>query len=570
MASATADITPAERTFEAFRSVSRWCARRGAFLFTVLLLLPSLYWVVRDRSVWAFDQSWYGEVSVDLYYAFSNDWGAWRKLMLGAFATKAPGIAWLGQFFIPLGKQIGSIDLALHLSVLLCQFVTLLLVYKTGRAICPDRGRLAPFAGCLLVGSAPMFVGMSHQYLTEPLQTMAVAWVVYIAVASPGWPRLQILAQLIAAGSVAMLAKASSPSYCFLPGLLAAATLLPGKRVVRPAGRLRGLAVLLCLLAGGVLLAAALAWYRKNWGTVRANAYEVSLGEVALHYGRKEPFLTKMTFWLWTGAREGLFTPLLFDATLFLTAAGFLAWLTRRGSGEGQALPARSNVVALTSLFHVGLVLSMASLAIPQETRYLLPLAPSLAVLAVWSLARVKRREVAIAFALLGLLQWGFVHGITLGLLEHRLDYWLLAYDGNASRAAEVARAVALVSNDDRANGRYSIVGVELPWFNANNFGYYGAKYRLLSNRRAYFTSLGYAESDVGKALGRMEAFDTVYFLTIDAPYQVDLFNAVSMQVADRVAHDRRYVRHPYQSNFGITIWERRPERVAGRDLPPP
>jgi hypothetical protein len=564
-----ANVAPAERSLQSFRPASRWWVRKWVFLFTALLLTPSLYWVLRDRAVWGFDQSWYGQVSVELYDSLRHHPGDWLKDMRGAFATKAPGIAWFGQFFVPLGTRIGSIDLALHLSVLFCQLMTLVLVYKTGRTICPDRGASFPLAGCLLVGAAPLFVGMSHQYLTEPLQTMAVAWVIYVAAASPGWPRLQTLAHLIAAGSIAMLAKASSPSYCFLPGLLAAATLLPGQRAVRPTGGLRGLARLLFLLAAVVLLAGAAAWYTKNWGPARANAYQVSLGEFAWHYGRKEPFLKKMTFWLGTAAREGLFTPVLFDATLLLTGAGLIVGLTRYRSREGQPVPARANSLAIACLFHVALVLSMASLAIPEETRYLLPLTPSLAVLAVWSLAQVKRREVGIAYALLALAQWGVVHGTTLGYLDNRFSPWLWKYDGDASQAEEVERVVALTSNDDRANGRYSIVGVDLYWFNANNFGYYGAKYKLRSNRRAYFTSLGYAESDVDKALGRMEAFDTVYFLTIDAPYTVDLFNRVSVQVADRVAHDRHYVRHPYPSNFGVAIWERRPERVAGPELPP-
>src|SRR6266851_854097 len=152
-------------------------------LFYSILLLPSFVWVFLDRSVWPWDQAWYGEVTVQLYSTLRHEPGKWLQAMIAAFGTKPPAIAWIGQWFVPFGKRMGSIDLALHLSVLLIQFLTLVMVWRLGREVFPERSRWLPAIGCLFVGSAPLFIGLSHQYFPEPLQNLAVLWIFYIALA---------------------------------------------------------------------------------------------------------------------------------------------------------------------------------------------------------------------------------------------------------------------------------------------------------------------------------------------------------------------------------------------------
>jgi hypothetical protein len=56
-----------------------------------------------------------------------------------------------------------------------------------------------------------MFVSMTHQYLTEPLQCLGVAWFVGIMTLGGRWRRTTLLAHLVAATAYAMLAKVSSP-----------------------------------------------------------------------------------------------------------------------------------------------------------------------------------------------------------------------------------------------------------------------------------------------------------------------------------------------------------------------
>ncbi len=150
------------------------------YLILIIVMAPSAVWVALDRSVWPWDQAWYGEVSVDLYGALGQGLDVWTEAMRNALPLKPPGIAWLGQWFVPIGLALGRIEIALMASILLCQLGTLALVYRTGRLLAPDRPLIA-IVGSLMIGSAPLFVGISHNYVAEPLQTFSVAWVFYIA-----------------------------------------------------------------------------------------------------------------------------------------------------------------------------------------------------------------------------------------------------------------------------------------------------------------------------------------------------------------------------------------------------
>ena len=52
-------------------------------------------------------------------------------------------------------------------------------------------------------------------------QAVAVAWFVLIMARAPRWSPLLTISQLLLAAAVAMLAKVSSPLFCFGPGMAA-------------------------------------------------------------------------------------------------------------------------------------------------------------------------------------------------------------------------------------------------------------------------------------------------------------------------------------------------------------
>jgi hypothetical protein len=42
------------------------------YLVAAILVVPSALWIWRDHTIWPWDQAWYGEVSVDLWYAWQQ------------------------------------------------------------------------------------------------------------------------------------------------------------------------------------------------------------------------------------------------------------------------------------------------------------------------------------------------------------------------------------------------------------------------------------------------------------------------------------------------------------------
>ena len=82
------------------------------------MVSPSLIWIALDKSVWMWDEAIYGKGSVELFYTLSHSPKRWLRLMLNILHEQAPGVSWLGHFFVPLGYLLGSIDVSLLLSIL--------------------------------------------------------------------------------------------------------------------------------------------------------------------------------------------------------------------------------------------------------------------------------------------------------------------------------------------------------------------------------------------------------------------------------------------------------------------
>ena len=99
---------------------------------------------------------------------------------------------------MPLGYLLGSIDVGLLFSIWVAQALTLVLMYKSVWEL-SGHNQLVSVTGCLVIASAPLFVAMSHQYLTEPLQLFAVTWFLLIMSFAPKWNRAFILSQLLVA-----------------------------------------------------------------------------------------------------------------------------------------------------------------------------------------------------------------------------------------------------------------------------------------------------------------------------------------------------------------------------------
>lgn len=541
-----------------------------------LLLLPSVVWVCRDNRVWPWDPAWYGEVSVNLWCSLIQEPWRWPHAMLAAFEIKAPGLAWIGQFFAPVGQCLGSIETGLLLFVVLTQWATLVLSWKTLDRLFPGRVGLAAL-GILFIASAPLFVGMSHQYFVEPLQLFAVAYFFWLAVAAPSLERWQVVAHLLIATPLAMLAKITSPLYCLFPGLLALYIGLrrppapnspaPGWRKAAP-----------WFTLGSFLLVGALAWYGKHGRAILHFAREASSGELAAPYGHTDTFVHQLQFWLSASQRS-----FLAPAALVMVGLAVLAIvgvkLTAIVRGGFRCSVSHRGLVVAAAAAHVVTTLAVFASSINRETRYLLPLLPSLVV--VWVFACSLVRQAWPVWGLCGLLlvQWTYVHALAAGWdvpaplsgtpggpwasMETRgLSFWLMPCRTNVKKKRELQ---ALVRHTIHAQThlRYHICGVELPWLNANSLGFHAAQYRLRTGFRGYYASLGYDETDTNRAWDRLFSLKAVYFISREESVQpgtAEFLNHASLPVLRRVEADPRFAREPFDSKLKVVVFRNREE----------
>ncbi len=528
-----------------------------------LLLLataPNLAWVLTDRTVWPWDQAWYAQVSVDLYHTLRTSPSLWLVGMVSAFGIKAPGLAWLGQFVVPVGELTGSTNVALLLFVVLTDYLVLVVIYKAIVLLSEGRRGSALAVG-LLAASAPMFVAMAHQYLVEPLQTLSVAWFVLIMAAAPRWSPPLVMVNLVGAASLGMLAKATAPAYCVGPGLVA--LVVAGASARRHAvtwgcvaAVIRRHALLVALSA--VMLFGALKWYTQNWAQVVYFVTYASSGSAADLYGTRDTLANKLGYWLGAAQRSFVLPAILAVLGVGLVAAALLCGLrSARRSGDGASR--YFGVCAAVSAIQIAAIVVSFALQVNQENRYLLPLLPLGAVVVAWSLAQIRTIWAEGAVDLLGLAQLGIVSEQALGMAPPRADvsYWVIPVQTNPAGADRVRDVVRDTCGVD-ADNHYTIVGVELPWFNANSLAYVASRDFGGQGLHCYYTSLGYAEGDADRAWDRLHSLRPRYFVTVrlDQPVPgTEALNQVSDDILRRVATGGEFQDDPVASHADVELF---------------
>ena len=517
-----------------------------------------MYWIAQDHSVWPWDQAWYGEVSAELWFTLLNSPGNWWPAMMGAFGTKAPGIAWVGQWFVPIGRMLGSMESGLLLSIMIVQFGTLALTYKFGKEFIPiSEG--APLLVCLMVGSAPLFIAMSHQYFTEPLQLFAVTYFYWIAASSRSRRRPEIIAHFLLATGVGLASKVTSPIYCLFPACIAVYDVLKGERTALT--RLSSFwKVGVLILAGIVVFGNVVIWYAKNGFALLGFVKLASSSSVALYYGAEGSFFHKFQYWLGALQKSVALPPVLLGLAIV-----FLITVIGRHSidSEGrQCLPSgRLSLLAAGAFGHIGLVLAIFSLNVNEEHRYLLPLLPSVAVIFLWWLSRVNMRPVLLLIGLLFMGQWVYVESRAFGIVppDDTMSHWVLPIQRGKEKKNELARIVELTCTQDQAH-RYSITGVELPWLNANSMSFYAAKWKQDTNMQCHNTSLGYAEKDPVRAWKRLNDLNIAYFISLEEtalPKPPNVLNEVSLSILQKIRADHRFTQLPYDSKLKVVVFRK-------------
>jgi tetratricopeptide (TPR) repeat protein len=477
-------------------------------LLACAAVLPNLIWISLDRAAWPWDQAWYGKHSVELFFTLAYSPSQWLPAMLNLLGRMAPGIAWIGQFFVPVGLAVGSIDTGLLFSIVLAQVMALLLTVTAVWDL-SDRTFGAAITALVVMASAPLFIALSHYYLAEMMQTTAVAWFVLIMARAPAWSRLRTGSQLVLATSFAMLAKVSSPLYCFAPGLVALYYFVRSNSRDTSQGRP------VATLALSILVAAAtVAWYYQNFRTVVAHVSMSASGSVAELYGKQEPFLLSLKYWL-SALQVGFFsrpTAILAAGSLVLAVGTSIAWPRIRAGRFALA-------TALAAL-EIAVVLGVFSWHANRDNRYLLPLLPYVVLILSWAVYRLDRWFVTFAIVTAFWFQWGYLHAQSLGLRDGGAGAapWLVPITSDTRHRALLDALVARTCADPGSGLSWNAVGVQLPWLNAPGVSYAAAK--ALAPRYALncdFAAIGYYDSDAERAWSQLMSIRIAYYIAVDS-----------------------------------------------------
>lgn len=472
-------------------------------LLTVFAV-PNLVWVLLDRRVWPWDQAWYGEVTADLFFLFAHAPDRWFSGMLSLMPSKPPLLAWLGQAIVPLGLAAGSIDVALLVFVVVLQIASLALIWTACRAVAP-RNLPIVVAATLFAAAGPLFIGLSHQYLVEPLQILDVSASLFVAIRAPRMAGFRLLALLALLTIVGMGSKTTTFIYC---GLFWAIAFGYGVQAARQRRWAWGDPVAWVALAAAVLLGTVTAgWYLANMADMLAHIRAATEGADAELYGHRGTLLAKLPFWrdaVLTGFLVGwdrwilVFVPF----TIMASAVLFPLGLWRRTWRVEDA-------VTFAASAHVVITIVLLAGQPNEETRFLAPLAPDLAVLLAWGLRAPALRLVGACAAATLTAQFAIVAAQSLGWpVSTATSAWLLPV--NLDRSDRITlHDLVLATCPASAADRINVVGPEYPQLNANSLAFFAAKERLMSGHRCSYTSLGYAENDVGRALARVKGMHT-------------------------------------------------------------
>ncbi|MBX7144471.1 MAG: glycosyltransferase family 39 protein [Oligoflexia bacterium] len=358
-----------------------------------MVVVSGLSWMLLDQREWIWDQAWYGEVTLRLHFAAIGGAREWLTELLLGMRTKAPGLAWIGQFFVPLSSHVGGIEHALLVVNLLALLLSCWLVYL---AVSRDTGNAeaALIAGFALV-SMPMVVALSHEYMVETLQLLSVSALIWATSMSRAEGTHWHLLILIVVFGLSV--KISTPAYMVAPAILMATNRRKPRRPVKWA-----------IVVVGIFVGLVLAWYYLNFKVAFETAMRSASGDVAQYYGKHRPYIEKLSLWA-LAAFRGFGLPLLFVGLRI--GAVFLG---RVSCKEFQNL-FQPYTLQSCAILELVLVMLIAAGQVNEDFRYLNALGPYVAYLFgfVWYRADAFRIRVVLLLALI--VQHSILSQVTFG-----------------------------------------------------------------------------------------------------------------------------------------------------------
>ncbi|MFH1403059.1 MAG: hypothetical protein ABIH11_02185 [Candidatus Altiarchaeota archaeon] len=492
----------------------------SVYVLIFIFMTTYLAYIIHNKSLFEWDPAMYGSYSVYLYDLLINQQDRWFNIMITMSTWRAPMIAWIGQFFVGIGRMIGSVDTGLLLSVFITNLIMLFMLYSILKHLFKDT--IISFIGCLFIMSAPLFAGVGTRFFTEPLQTLTVTWFMYISIRSREWDSLTTALNLITASSFALLVKVSSPVYCIGPGLIAMAYMLRRISAKREYTKKHIIHAMISLMIVFMLVS----WYNFNLQTISTQ----------LKNNTKTPndVTDNVMFWLigfWLDNIElSFFMPinLYITAILFITAVsaaqyrnieriktyaglnllqiGIIAVIIASitGTNAEHIIPIApylalatyfialvhytiskrgeedniQNVYAVMSITQILFFVFVYSIFPNIDMRYLLPISPYIVIMICWSLKQIGDRRVSMIVFSAFTIQFLIINSILFGIITPKdyIDpYWVIPIDREGYNAERVEDILSITCNE-HTNHRTIIVGTSEREFNPFTLQYHERK----------------------------------------------------------------------------------------------
>jgi hypothetical protein len=476
-----------------------------------VLVAPSFAWVAIDRSIWAWDESYYGYESINLWATLRLDPASWWHAMTHVLPTWPPAIAWFGQFFVPLGGVFGSDRVALLLSTEVTLAVSIALLFAAGLRLSDGR-RLAALAGALAAASAPLLVNLSHLYLVEPIQTLSVVWVLFVMVSARTWHISLTIAQLGAALSFGLLTKLSTPVYVAVPSAVALILSFRHTRGRPPTRWWRETSFVASALLVVALVVGAAAWYSRNLGSALDHA---KLSATSTLWGTQASFGSHLSYWV-RQLRDAFLLPYFDIGLLALLCVSAIVLLTRRETTRQVDV---DTVLVLVGCLGVP-VAALALLAnqVNIDVRFVTPALPAIAlglvaVLRIVDDARVTTLAVVVFAGQFALMTWqSFDTRAPTGFVR-------VAYRNvPVSESAFVKHVDRLVQEACSADtgGRYNTIGTNYAWLNQNNVAMLAAEQGALEGRTCNWAGIALPNGKAAAGWQELVRRESPYVLTVD------------------------------------------------------
>jgi hypothetical protein len=513
-------------------SMKRSGLKNKCYVLLFSLIIPTIIWDSINKSIWKWDQSWYGEVSISLYYNATHSFSNWLPSMLNAFGIKAPGIAWLAQFFVPIGYYIGF-DRGLLLLIVITDLLILFFSYKINLLITCDNN--IAFIGSLFIASTPLFVGLSHQFLVEPLQLLAVVLIIFVLSKKDKWSKYDQIIGLVITISFSMLIKISSPIYLLIPAILIIYNIINSPSENIKQYFLNKKSNIIIYLIGLIMLLSAAWWYVINGKNSFEFAQSSASGRISLLYGTRLPFINKLIFWI-----HSFLTGFFVYGILIVLGAVVLLGLFTFYNNKLYLTNANINYYITMSIVSIGAGLVAFAFQVNNDDRFLLPFLIYLSILLCCLLCYIKSALIRNVILSILLIQYCVINGYSLGVIKiktRNFSNWVIPVSLDGSVKAKT-KAIIKYTCTTRTQGRYNIVAVDYCWLNGNSLNYYCRQYQLETGFLCNYTFLGWAETDERKAWNRIIAIKPVYFIfpshLVSDPGEIP-FNAVSAKIIEKV-----------------------------------